>query len=143
MQEKNSYFNVEKVKIDSIVLPTLEHELKIVTVDPDCLAAGSETINCKNCDYSVVNQIPALKHDWNLEKATCTEDKFCRTCGDIGEKAKNHNYEVKSTPATCEKEGFDVYTCSACGDSYQEIMIKTRTKGFSELIRRRFVIGFL
>lgn len=27
------------------------------------------------------------------------------------------------------------------GDSYQEIMIKTRTKGFSELIRRRFVIG--
>lgn len=27
------------------------------------------------------------------------------------------------------------------GDSYQEIMINTRTKGFSELIRRRFVIG--
>ena len=27
------------------------------------------------------------------------------------------------------------------GDSYQEIMMKTRTKGFSELIRRRFIIG--
>ena len=27
------------------------------------------------------------------------------------------------------------------GNSYQEIMINTRTKGFSELIRRRFVIG--
>lgn len=27
------------------------------------------------------------------------------------------------------------------GDSYQEVMINARTKGFSELIRRRFVIG--
>lgn len=27
------------------------------------------------------------------------------------------------------------------GDTYQEIMINSRTKGFSELIRRRFVIG--
>ena len=35
----------------------------------------------------------------------------------------DHVYEVKITPADCVKDGQNVYTCSVCGDSYEETVL--------------------
>lgn len=32
--------------------------------------------------------------------------------------ALGHSYEIKSVGATCTEDGYILYTCSACGDSY-------------------------
>ena len=34
----------------------------------------------------------------------------------------DHTYEVATTPADCTNEGLNVYTCSACGHSYEEVI---------------------
>ena len=52
-------------------------------------------------------------------------------------------FVISCAEATSNNANLDGIKCGPYqdGDSYQEVMIKARTKGFSELIKRRFVIG--
>jgi DNA-directed RNA polymerase subunit RPC12/RpoP len=65
--------------------------------------------------------------------ATCedtglTDGVRCSRCGEILVKqqvipALGHNYVSEVTkPATCAEEGIKKYTCTLCGDTYEEVI---------------------
>lgn len=112
-------------------LPALNHDL----VRHDAKAATCTEIGwnaydtCKNCDYTTYAELPALKHDLVQHKAkapTCTEigwDAYetCSRC-DYTTYAElpalNHDYQAVTVEPTCEADGYTVFTCSRCKDSY-------------------------
>lgn len=112
-------------------LPALNHDL----VRHDAKAATCTEIGwnaydtCKNCDYTTYAEVPALKHDLVQHKAkapTCTEIGWnayetCSRC-DYTTYAElpalNHDYQAVTVEPTCETDGYTVFTCSRCKDSY-------------------------
>ena len=112
-------------------LPALNHDL----VRHDAKAATCTEIGwnaydtCKNCDYTTYAEVPALNHDLKQHEAqapTCTEIgwdayKTCSRC-DYTTYAElpalNHDYQAVTVEPTCETDGYTVFTCSRCKDSY-------------------------
>lgn len=112
-------------------LPALNHDL----VRHDAKAATCTEIGwnaydtCKNCDYTTYAEVPALKHDLVQHKAkapTCTEigwDAYetCSRCDHTTYAelpALNHDYQAVTVEPTCETDGYTIFTCSRCKDSY-------------------------
>ncbi len=112
-------------------LPALNHDL----VRHDAKAATCTEIGwnaydtCKNCDYTTYAEVPALKHDLVQHKAkapTCTEIGWnayetCSRCDHTTYAelpALNHDYQAVTVEPTCETDGYTVFTCSRCKDSY-------------------------
>lgn len=112
-------------------LPALNHDL----VRHDAKAATCTEIGwnaydtCKNCDYTTYAEVPALKHDLVQHKAkapTCTEigwDAYetCSRCDHTTYAelpALNHDYQAVTVEPTCETDGYTIFTCSRCNDSY-------------------------
>ncbi len=112
-------------------LPALNHDL----VRHDAKAATCTEIGwnaydtCKNCDYTTYAEVPALKHDLVQHKAkapTCTEKGWnayetCSRCDHTTYTelpALNHDYQAVTVAPTCEADGYTVFTCSRCKDSY-------------------------
>lgn len=106
-----------------------------VTVQPTCTAKGVMTYTCSVCGYTYEEEIPVLAHSavsaGNAVAPTCTKagkesDTICSACGitlAIGSVVSptGHNYgKVDIVPATCQTEGYTVYTCTndKCGYSY-------------------------
>ncbi len=98
-----------------------------------CKAEGSKTYTCGTCGTSYTETSARLSHipgDWEVEtKATEDEEGLkvqkCTVCGEtvntevIEKLAHTHNYEVTDQKkATCTEDGYTVYTCRKCGDSY-------------------------
>ena len=112
-------------------LPALNHDL----VRHDAKAATCTEIGwnaydtCKNCDYTTYAEVPALNHDLVRHVAqapTCTEIgwnayKTCSRC-DYTTYAElpilGHDYQAVTVEPTCEADGYTVFTCSRCKDSY-------------------------
>lgn len=112
-------------------LPALNHDL----VRHDAKAATCTEIGwnaydtCKNCDYTTYAEVPALNHDLVQHEAqapTCTEIgwdayKTCSRC-DYTTYAElpalNHDYQAVTVAPTCETDGYTIFTCSRCKDSY-------------------------
>ena len=112
-------------------LPALNHDL----VRHDAKAATCTEIGwnaydtCKNCDYTTYAEQPALNHDLvnhDAKAPTCTEIgwdayKTCSRC-DYTTYAElpalNHDYQAVTVEPTCETDGYTVFTCSRCKDSY-------------------------
>lgn len=58
---------------------------------PTCTEPGWNAYDtCKNCDYTTYAELPAL----------------------------NHDYQAVTVEPTCETDGYTVFTCSRCKDSY-------------------------
>lgn len=112
-------------------LPALNHDL----VRHDAKAATCTEIGwnaydtCKNCDYTTYAEVPALNHDLKQHEAqapTCTEigwDAYetCSRCDYTTYTelpALNHDYQAVTVEPTCETDGYTVFTCSRCKDSY-------------------------
>jgi hypothetical protein len=107
------------------------------TVAPTCTAVGYTLYKCEECGSSYKDDIvSALGHtevkDLGKE-ATCTETGLtegihCSVCKDVIVKqsvvpAKGHDYVEKITKRpTCEEEGKATYTCSVCGDTYEDVV---------------------
>ncbi len=87
--------------------------------DATCTAEGSITYTCNLCGDSYTEKIPMLPHDYG--NAPCTASKTCIICGNVKEGTDSHSYQISdSIDATCNQEGYKVYTCTKCGDSYTE-----------------------
>lgn len=97
---------------------------------PTCTEIGWNAYEaCKNCNYTTRKELPALKHDLEQHAAkapTCTEigwDAYetCSRC-DYTTYAElpalNHDYQAVTVEPTCETDGYTVFTCSRCNDSY-------------------------
>lgn len=99
---------------------------------PTCTEIGwnaYEACSRFGCDYTTRKELPALNHDLEQHAAkapTCTEigwDAYetCSRCdyttyAELS--ALNHDYQVVTVEPTCETDGYTVFTCSRCKDSY-------------------------
>ena len=97
---------------------------------PTCTEKGwSAYDTCSRCNYTTYAEQPALNHDLKQHAAkapTCTEIgwnayKTCSRCDYTTRKelpALNHDYQAVTVEPTCEADGYTVFTCSRCKDSY-------------------------
>lgn len=97
---------------------------------PTCTEPGWNAYDtCKNCDYNTYQVLPALKHYLVYYKAkdpTCTEPgcdayETCSRCDYttyVERPALNHDYQAVTVEPTCEADGYTIFTCSRCKDSY-------------------------
>ena len=111
--------------------PALNHAL--VNHDaqaPTCTKIGWNAYKtCSRCDYTTYAELPALNHDLvnhDAQAPTCTEigwDAYetCSRCDYTTYTelpALNHDYQAVTVEPTCETDGYTVFTCSRCKDSY-------------------------
>ena len=113
--------------------PALNHDL----VQHDAQAAtctekgwdAYDTCSRLGCNYTTYQEIPALNHDLVQHEAkapTCTEKGWnayetCSRCNYTTYAelpALNHDYQAVTVEPTCETDGYTVFTCSRCKDSY-------------------------
>ena len=104
----------------------VHHEAKA----PTCTEKGWDAYEtCKNCNYTTYAELSALNHDLvhhDAQAPTCTEagwDAYdtCSRCdyttyAELS--ALNHDYQAVTVDPTCETDGYTVFTCSRCKDSY-------------------------
>ena len=112
-------------------LPALNHDLEQHAAKaPTCTEIGWDAYEtCSRCNYTTYAEQPALKHDLEQHAAkapTCTEKGWnayetCSRC-DYTTYAElpalNHDYQAVTVEPTCETDGYTVFTCSRCKDSY-------------------------
>lgn len=105
-----------------------QHEAKA----PTCTETGwdaYEGCTRSGCNYTTYHVRPALKHNLVQHAAkapTCTEigwDAYetCSRCDHTTYAelpALNHDYQAVTVAPTCEADGYTVFTCSRCKDSY-------------------------
>ena len=97
---------------------------------PTCTEKGWDAYDtCIRCGYTTYAEVPALNHDLKQHEAqapTCTEIgwdayKTCSRC-DYTTYAElpalNHDYQAVTVAPTCETDGYTIFTCSRCKDSY-------------------------
>ena len=112
-------------------LPALNHDLEQRAAKaPTCTAIGWDAYEaCSRCDYTTRKELPALNHDLEQHAAkapTCTEKgwKAYETCSRCDyttyaeQPALNHDYQAVTVEPTCETDGYTIFTCSRCKDSY-------------------------
>ena len=114
-------------------IPALNHDLvRHVAKAPTCTEKGwdaYETCSRSGCNYTTYQEKAALNHDFvhhDAQAPTCTEagwDAYdtCSRC-DYTTYAElpalNHDYQAVTVEPTCETDGYTVFTCSRCKDSY-------------------------
>ena len=69
--------------------PAFGHDLNSVTVDASCTEDGSITVTCSRCDYEDITVLPAIGHNYDMDK-------------------DNSAYY---TPPTYEADGFWTFPC--------------------------------
>ena len=112
---------VEKLGHDPIL-----HEAKA----PTCTEKGWNAYEtCSRCNHTTYTELPALNHalvQHEAQAPTCTEKGWnayetCSRC-DYTTYAElpalNHDYQAVTVEPTCETDGYTVFTCSRCKDSY-------------------------
>jgi len=112
-------------------LPALNHALEQHEAQaPTCTEPGWDAYEtCSRCDYTTRKELPALNHDLVQHAAkapTCTEigwDAYdtCSRCNYTTyaeQPALNHDYQAVTVEPTCEADGYTIFTCSRCKDSY-------------------------
>ena len=98
---------------------------------PSCTEIGWNAYEaCSRCNYTTTYaELPALNHDLEQHAAkapTCTEIGWnayetCSRCDHTTYTelpALNHDYQAVTVAPTCEADGYTVFTCSRCKDSY-------------------------
>ena len=112
-------------------LPALNHDLEQHEAKaPTCTEIGWDAYDtCSRCNHTTRTELPALNHDLEQHEAkapTCTEigwDAYdtCSRCDYttyVELPALNHDYQAVTVDPTCEADGYTVFTCSRCKDSY-------------------------
>lgn len=97
---------------------------------PTCTEIGWNAYEtCSRCDHTTYAELPALNHALVQHAAkapTCTEigwDAYetCSRCDHTTYAelpALNHDYQAVTVEPTCETDGYTIFTCSRCKDSY-------------------------
>ena len=112
-------------------IPALKHDLVPHEAQaPTCTEIGWDAYDtCSRCNYTTYQEIPALNHNLvrhDAQAATCTEKGWnayetCSRC-DHTTYAElpilGHDYQAVTVDPTCETDGYTIFTCSRCKDSY-------------------------
>ena len=114
-------------------LPALNHDLEQHAAKaPTCTEIGwdaYEACSRFGCNYTTRKELPALNHDlkqYAAKAPTCTEIGWnayetCSRCNYTTyaeQPALNHDYQAVTVEPTCEADGYTIFTCSRCKDSY-------------------------
>ena len=121
--------NQEKGEIDPNNHDMVHRDAKA----PTCTEKGWNEYNaCSRCSYTTYSELPALNHDLvpHAAKApTCTEKGWneydtCSRCDYATYYAElpalGHDYRDILVKPTCETDGYTLFACSRCNDSYTE-----------------------
>ena len=104
----------------------VQHEAQAAT----CTKPGWNAYEtCSRCDYTTYAEQPALNHalvNHDAKAPTCTEKGWdayetCSRCDYTTYTelpALNHDYQAVTVEPTCETDGYTIFTCSRCKDSY-------------------------
>ena len=112
-------------------LPALNHDLvQHEAQAPTCTEPGWDAYEtCSRCDHTTYAELPALNHalvQHEAQAPTCTEPGWdayetCSRC-DYTTYAElpilGHDYQAVTVDPTCEADGYTIFTCSRCKDSY-------------------------
>ena len=115
-------------------LPALNHDpVPHAAKAPTCLDIGwNEYDTCSRCDHTTYAELPALNHDlvhhdakaptcldigWN-EYDTCSRCDYATYYAELP--ALGHDYRDILVKPTCETDGYTLFACSRCNDSYTE-----------------------
>ena len=129
-----------KIANGTVVLATGKHNhSSSVTLPATCKTTGVRTYICTVCEdtYTETIEIDTTNHTGGTEirfayAEDCgnngyTGDTYCLGCnakianGSVIPATDRHNYTSSvTTPATCKTTGVRTYTCTVCGDSYEE-----------------------
>ena len=97
---------------------------------PTCTEIGWNAYEtCSRCDHTTYAELPALNHalvHHDAQAPTCTEIGWnayetCSRCDHTTYAelpALNHDYQAVTVEPTCETDGYTIFTCSRCKDSY-------------------------
>lgn len=113
-------------------IPALNHDFVHHDAQaPTCTEKGWAYDTCSRfgCNYITRKELPALNHDlkqYAAKAPTCTEIgwdayKTCSRCNYTTYAelpALNHDYQAVTVEPTCEADGYTIFTCSRCKDSY-------------------------
>ena len=112
-------------------LPALNHALvQHAAQAPTCTGIGWNAYKtCSRCDHTTYVELPALNHDLvhhEAKAATCTEIGWnaydtCSRCDYTTYQELpilGHDYQAVIVEPTCETDGYTLFTCSRCKDSY-------------------------
>ena len=127
----NAYETCSRCDYTTYVERPAQHDLEQHAAKaPTCTEKGWNAYEtCKNCDYTTYAELPALNHALEQHEAqapTCTEigwDAYetCSRC-DYTTYAElpilGHDYQAVTVDPTCEADGYTIFTCSRCKDSY-------------------------
>ena len=111
-------------------LPAQHDLMQHAAKAPTCTEIGWDAYKtCSRCNYTTYAELPALNHALVQHEAkapTCTEKGWdayetCSRC-DHTTYAElpilGHDYQAVTVAPTCEADGYTVFTCSRCKDSY-------------------------
>lgn len=127
----NAYETCSRCDYTTYVELPAQHDLEQHAAQaPTCTEIGWNAYDtCSRCDYTTYAELPALNHDFvhhDAQAATCTEKGWnaydtCSRCDYTTyaeQPALNHDYQAVTVEPTCETDGYTVFTCSRCKDSY-------------------------
>ena len=129
----NAYETCSRCDYTTYVELPAQHDLEQHAAKaPTCTEKGwdaYDTCSRSGCNYTTYQEKAALKHDLVQHAAkapTCTEIGWnaydtCSRCdyttyAELS--ALNHDYQAVTVEPTCETDGYTVFTCSRCKDSY-------------------------
>ena len=74
--------------------------------------------------YIVFSEHILCEHEWN--EATCNQPQVCVLCGKTKGDALGHDFIFSKVTkeASCQEEGVNLYICSRCGETKEELMAK-------------------
>ncbi len=105
------------------------------TKDSEVIAAGHDyvetvvPVTCTKDGYTLYVCSKDKTHTYTVEgeaalghkggEATCSAQAVCTECGESYGETLEHNYESQLVESTCTVNGYTLWTCTGCGDSYK------------------------
>lgn len=127
----NAYETCSRCDYTTYVERPAQHDLEQHAAKaPTCTEIGWDAYEtCSRCDYTTYVELPALNHALVRHEAkapTCTEigwDAYdtCSRCDYTTYQELpilGHDYQAVTVDPTCEADGYTIFTCSRCKDSY-------------------------
>ena len=118
-------------------------EWKIIE-EPTCTKVGLKQRTCSFDGYVQKEEIPAKGHTEvvingyaaTCEKSGLTDGKKCSACGEVLEAQKEiaklgHSYTKTVVEPTCTEQGYTIYKCETCGETYKDDYVKAKGHDFS------------
>lgn len=120
--------------IDSYTNATGHNYIDTV-VEATCTENGYTKHECSNCDDYYIDSEVEASHKYNIDKATCAQEKYCLVCKEVFEektddhnivdfvcticgKGCDHTYEETIIEPTCTEDGYTKNVCTKCSHEY-------------------------